>query len=207
MLAKSTKESFFVVHENGVGYSTKWMRVRYCQIAIFQGFRAAILGRESGPENSRRGGGKMTVSWGVFLAAINLCLGTGVKSRSRAGVSALRPTGQQITLARLVLRNRTLKTVQRLGPKFHAFQILVQALDSLGEIANDLVFCRFRHVIWPCLAIDVSTPVVLRRLVALWFRSCQLRMTEWQTNLGGTSSGSSVSCEVASVPTGLTPLR
>src|ERR1700689_4750809 len=99
MLAKSTKESPFVVHENGVGYSTKWMPVRYCQIAIFQGFRVAILGRESRPENSRRGGDEMTVP-DCLLAATNLCLGTGVKSRSRAGVSALRPTGQQITLAR-----------------------------------------------------------------------------------------------------------
>jgi hypothetical protein len=47
------------------------MPVRYCQIAIFQGFGVAILGRESGPENSRRGGDKMTV-WGCLLAAINL---------------------------------------------------------------------------------------------------------------------------------------
>jgi len=48
------------------------MSVRYCQIAIFQGFRVAILGLESGPENSRCGGGKMAVS-GCLLAAINLC--------------------------------------------------------------------------------------------------------------------------------------
>ena len=146
------------------------MPVRYCQIAIFQGFHVAILGLESGPENSRRGGDKMTVS-GCLLAAINPGLDTICNLRLGARVPTLGPTGQKITLARLIIGNRTLKTVQRLGPKFHAFQILVQALDGLSEIANDLVFRRFRHVIWPCLAIDVSTPVVLRRLVALWFRA------------------------------------
>jgi hypothetical protein len=57
-LAKSTEESLFVVHENGVPYITKWMPVTYCQIAIFQGFRMAIPRRESGLENSRRDGGK-----------------------------------------------------------------------------------------------------------------------------------------------------
>jgi hypothetical protein len=47
------------------------MAVRYCQIATFQGFRVAILGRESGLKNSRRGSDEMAVS-GCLLAAINL---------------------------------------------------------------------------------------------------------------------------------------
>jgi hypothetical protein len=37
------------------------MPVRYCQIAIFQGFRVAIPGRESGLKKSRLGGGEMAV--------------------------------------------------------------------------------------------------------------------------------------------------
>jgi hypothetical protein len=131
------------------------MPVRYCQIAIFQGFGVAILGLESGPENSRRGGGKMAVSDGL-LAAINLAPDT-IRNLQLCGhVPALRSGGQKITLARLIIRNRTLKAVQRRGPKFHAIQILVQALDGLGEVANDLIFRRFRHDIAPRPAIDVS---------------------------------------------------
>jgi len=106
----------------------------------------AILGLESRPENSRCGGGKMTVSGGL-LAAINLGLDTIRNLQLYRRVPTLRSSGQKITLARLIIRNRTLKTVQRFGPKFHAIQILVQALDGLGEVANDLVFRRFRHVI------------------------------------------------------------
>jgi hypothetical protein len=47
------------------------MPVRYCQIAIFQGFGVAIPGLESGLKNSRRGGGEMAVL-GCLSAAINL---------------------------------------------------------------------------------------------------------------------------------------
>jgi hypothetical protein len=47
------------------------MPVRYCQIAIFQGFRVAIPRRESGLKKSRLGGGEMAVS-GCLLAAMNL---------------------------------------------------------------------------------------------------------------------------------------
>jgi hypothetical protein len=71
-LTKSAGESLFLVHENRVAYRAKLTPLRYCQIAIFQGFRVAILGLESGPENSRCGGGKMAVS-GCLLTAINLC--------------------------------------------------------------------------------------------------------------------------------------
>jgi hypothetical protein len=88
----------------------------------------------------------MTVSR-CLLAPINLGPDTIGNSQLCGRVPALRPGGQKITLARLIIRNRTLKTVQRLSPKFHAIQILVQALDRLGEVANDLVFRRFRHVI------------------------------------------------------------
>jgi len=108
----------------------------------------AIPRLESGPENSRRGGGEMAVSE-CLLAALNLRREIIFNLRLGARVPALRLGGQKITLARLIIGNRTLKTVQRLGPKFHAFQILVQALDGLGEIASDLVFRRFRHVIQP----------------------------------------------------------
>jgi hypothetical protein len=134
------------------------MPVRYCQIAIFQGFSVAIPGLESVPENSRRGGGKMTVS-GCLLAAINLSPEAIFDLRLDRSVPALRPGGQKITLARLIIGDRTLKAVQRRSPKFHAIQILVQALNGLGEIANDLVFRRFRHVIGPCSAIDASAPL------------------------------------------------
>jgi hypothetical protein len=47
------------------------MLVRYCQIAVFQGFSVAILRLESGLKNSRLGGGEMVVS-GCLLAAMNL---------------------------------------------------------------------------------------------------------------------------------------
>jgi hypothetical protein len=47
------------------------MALRYCHIAVFQGFRVAIPGLESGLKNSRRGGGEMAVS-GCLSAAINL---------------------------------------------------------------------------------------------------------------------------------------
>ena len=104
----------------------------------------AIPRLESGLENSRLGGGKMAVSGGLS-AAINLRRETIFDRRLRKCLPALRPARQQITLARLIIGNRTLKTVERLGPKFHAIQILVQALDGLGEVANDLVFRRFRH--------------------------------------------------------------
>src|SRR5579864_3746543 len=70
-LAKSTEESLFVVHENGVPYITKWPPVRYCQIAIFQGFGMAIPRSESGPENSRRDGGENGA--GDTLVAMNQC--------------------------------------------------------------------------------------------------------------------------------------
>jgi hypothetical protein len=149
-LSKSAQESLFVVHENGVGYSTKWMPVRYCQIAIFQGFGMAIPGLESGPENSARDGGKMTVS-GCLSAAMNLRLGAILNLRLRAGVPTLAVGRQKVSLARLIIGNRPLKTVQRGGPKFHAFQILVQALKGFGKIAHDLVFRQFRHEIGPYL--------------------------------------------------------
>jgi hypothetical protein len=47
------------------------MPVRYCQIAIFQGFRVAIPGRESGLKKSRLGGGEMAVLE-CLLATMNL---------------------------------------------------------------------------------------------------------------------------------------
>jgi hypothetical protein len=135
------------------------MPVRYCQIAIFQGFRVAILRLKSGLKKSRPGGGEMAVS-GCLLAAMNPRPETVFNRRLRAHVPALRPGWQKITLARLIIGNRTLKTVQRRSPKFHAIQILVQAFNSLGEIARDLVFRRFRHVIGPSSKIDVSAPCV-----------------------------------------------
>jgi hypothetical protein len=122
------------------------MPVRYCQIAVFQGFRVAIPRLESGPENSRRGGGEMAVSEGL-LAALNLRREMIFNLRLGARIPALRPGRQKITLGRLIIGNRALEAIQRRSPKFHAFQILVQALDGLGEVANDLVFRRFRHVI------------------------------------------------------------
>jgi len=124
------------------------MLVRYCQTAVFQGFGVAILGLESRPENSRCGGGKMAVL-GCLLAAINLGFDAICNLQLRAAIPALWPGGQKITLARLIIGDRMLKAVQRFGPKFHAIQILVQALDGLGEVANDLVFRRFRHGIGP----------------------------------------------------------
>jgi hypothetical protein len=104
----------------------------------------AILGLESRPEKSRCDAGTMAVS-GCLLAPINLGPDT-IRNLQLCGrVPTLRSGGQKITLARLIIRNRTLKTIQRLSPEFHAIQILVQALESLGEVANDLVFRRFRH--------------------------------------------------------------
>jgi hypothetical protein len=106
----------------------------------------AILGLESRPEKSRCGGGTMAVS-GRLLAPMNLGPDTIRNLQSCGRVPALRPGGQKITLARLIIRNRTLKTIQRLSPEFHTIQILVQTLEGFGEVANDLVFRRFRHVI------------------------------------------------------------
>jgi hypothetical protein len=51
------------------------MPVRYCEIAIFQGFRVAIPRRESGLKKSRLGGGEMAVLE-CLLAAMNLRLET-----------------------------------------------------------------------------------------------------------------------------------
>jgi hypothetical protein len=48
------------------------MPVRYCQIAIFQGFGVAFPGPESGPENSRVGGGENGVS-GASFGGDKLC--------------------------------------------------------------------------------------------------------------------------------------
>ena len=154
-----------------------------------------ILGLESSPENSHRGGGEMALS-GCLLTTINFrpkqfqylrssilvehdLFGPSFARRSGlreggkpastfpdhalgARVPALRPGGQKITLARLIIGNRTLKAVQRGCPKFHTIQILVQALKRFGEIANDLICRRFRHGIGPCHTIDVSAPVGLR---------------------------------------------
>jgi hypothetical protein len=122
--------------------------LRYCQIAIFQGFGVAILGLESRPENSRLGGGKTMVPGGL-LAPINLGPDTIGNLQLCGRVPALWPGGQKIALARLIIGNRALKTVQRLSPEFHTIQILVQALEGFGEVANDLVFRRFRHGIGP----------------------------------------------------------
>jgi hypothetical protein len=108
----------------------------------------AIPRRESGLKNSRRGGGERAVP-GCLLAAMNQRPETVFNWRLRGHIPALRSAWQTITIARLIIGNRTLKAVQRRSPKFHAIQILVQALNGLGEIANDLVFRRFRHVIGP----------------------------------------------------------
>ena len=72
------------------------MPVRYCQIAVFQGFRVAIPRLESGPENSRRGGGEMAVSEGP-LAALNLRREMIFNLRLGPRVPALRPGRQKIT--------------------------------------------------------------------------------------------------------------
>src|SRR5580700_183495 len=211
MLAKSAEESLFVVHENGVGYSTKWIPVRYCQIAIFQGFRVAVLGLESGPENSRLGSGENGAAryhpprsigarrhWKFALSRVR-------NLRLRAGVPTLATGRQKITLAWLIIGNRPLKTVQRRGPKFHAIQILVQSLNRFGEIANDLVFRRFRHGIGPYAQSTHFCPCKTKRLLAVWFQCRRVRMTDWQTNLSGTVRLQR--CLVAAVPTDLTPLR
>jgi hypothetical protein len=108
----------------------------------------AIPRRESGLKNSPRGGGERAVPE-CLLAAMNRRPETVFNWRLRGHIPALRPAWQTITIARLIIGNRTLKAVQRRSPKFHAIQILVQALNGLGEIANDLVFRRFRHVIGP----------------------------------------------------------
>ena len=108
----------------------------------------AIPRRESGRKNSRRGGGERVVP-GCLWAAMKRRPETAFNWRLRRHVPALRPAWQTITIARLIIGNRTLKAVQRRSPKFHTIQILVQALNGLGEIANDLVFRRFRHFIGP----------------------------------------------------------
>jgi hypothetical protein len=61
------------------------MPVRYCQIAIFQGFRVAVPGRESGLKKSRLGGGEMAVSE-CLLAAMNLRPKTICNLRSGASI-------------------------------------------------------------------------------------------------------------------------
>jgi hypothetical protein len=66
------------------------MPVRYCQIAIFQGFRVAIPGRESGLKKSRLGGAEMAVLE-CLLAAMNLRLETMCNLRPSSSFN-LRPS-------------------------------------------------------------------------------------------------------------------
>ena len=137
----------------------------------------AIPRRESGLKNSRRGGGEMAVP-GCLLAPINLGPDT-IRNLQLCGhVPALRPAWQTITIARLIIGNRTLKAVQRRSPKFHAIEILVQALDGLGEIANDLVFRRFRHVIGPYAQSTRFYSQGLKRFLAFWFQCCRCCMAD-----------------------------
>jgi hypothetical protein len=153
------------------------MAVRYCQIAIFQGFGVTIPRLESEPENSRLGSCKMTVS-GMPLDGANLRPETIFYLRLCADVRVLSPGRQKVTLARLIIGNRSLEAAQRGRPKFHAIQVLVQALKRFGEIAYDLVFRRFRHDLGPRPAIDVLFLERLRGCLAVWFQCCHQRMTD-----------------------------
>ena len=58
-------------------------------------------------------------------------------------------------IARVVIRNRTLKTLECRGPKFHAIQIAAQALKCFDQVSHDHICCRFRHampfVLYPTL--------------------------------------------------------
>jgi hypothetical protein len=48
-------------------------------------------------------------------------------------------------VAWVVIRDRTLKTVERRSPKFHAIQIAAQALQRFDQVSYDRICCRFRH--------------------------------------------------------------
>ena len=82
---------------------------------------------------------------------------------------------QQMLFARLVIGHRMLKAAQRRSPKFHAIQILVQALEGFDQIANDHIFGRFRHRGGP-LSVGLGHSAMLlevKRLRAVWFPDCR----------------------------------
>src|SRR5262249_4340007 len=65
-------------------------------------------------------------------------------------------------IARVVIRNRTLKTLECRGPKFHAIQIAAQALKRFDQVSHDHICCRFRHCDALCLVPDVAASSGLR---------------------------------------------
>src|SRR5208282_4454989 len=46
----------FVVHQKRASYRAKWLPIRYCQNALFQGFAGAADGADSGLFDGRSGG-------------------------------------------------------------------------------------------------------------------------------------------------------
>ena len=51
-LQKNACETMILVHENDVAYRSKWSQVRYCQIAVFQGFDRCRIEPRFGPETA-----------------------------------------------------------------------------------------------------------------------------------------------------------
>ena len=47
---------------------------------------------------------------------------------------------QELAVAGRIFRNRTIEVPKRGTPKFHAIQVLLQALKGSDKIANDGVF-------------------------------------------------------------------
>jgi hypothetical protein len=47
--------------------------------------------------------------------------------------------------ARVVIGDRTLKTVKGRRPEFHPIQIIAQALKRLDQISHNRICSRFRH--------------------------------------------------------------
>jgi hypothetical protein len=62
-------------------------------------------------------------------------------------------------VAWVVIRDRTLETVERRRPKFHAIQIVAQALQRFDQVSHDRICSRFRHC-------DASVPYPTLRLLS-----------------------------------------
>jgi len=149
---KNIGESANLVHQKSDPYRTKGVALRYCQIAVFQGFRGA----------------KTQPSFGPKLAAAEALAGPARKSRaaaaqtteivdlSRRAAPPIRVRTKQMLVTWPVFRNRTLKALEGRGPKFHAIQIAPQALQRFDQVSHDCICCRFRHRDALCLVSDVA---------------------------------------------------
>jgi hypothetical protein len=86
---------------------------------------------------------------------------------------------QQIPIARLILWYRLLEASQSGRPKFHAIEILAQAIQRFDQIVDDHFFGRFRYHNWASIPHRADRLIgifslMLKDFGAFWFR-------EWQS--------------------------